>query len=262
MFDAIIGHTGFVGGNIAAQHHFDARFNSKNIEAIRGQQFHTLVVSGMPAAKWIANRDPLGDRAVLDRLWNCISTCTAECVVIVSTVDVYASPVGVDEDTLIEPIYVSSYGKHRLELEQRASEHFPHVLTVRLPGLFGPGLKKNAIYDLLHDNETHKIPAEGSFQFYNLNRIWRDIETALGAGLKLVNFATEPVTVREVARRAFGIEFDNDPGGMPPRYEMWTKHAAIFGGHEGYLETREQVLAGIQEFVAAELRSLSTRVAA
>ena len=29
MFDAIIGHTGFVGGNIAAQHHFDARFNSK-----------------------------------------------------------------------------------------------------------------------------------------------------------------------------------------------------------------------------------------
>ena len=252
MSDALIGHTGFVGGNLAAQHRFAACFNSKNIEAIRGRRFERLVVSGMPAAKWIANRDPLGDRSGLERLWECISHCRAETVVIVSTVDVYPIPVGVDEDTFIEPMYQQTYGKHRLELEHRAAEHFPRVLAVRLPGLYGSGLKKNAIYDLLHDNETQKIPAAGSFQFYNLMRLGNDIDTALAAGLPLVNFATEPVTMREIAREAFGFEFNNDPGGQTPRYDMRTKHAALFGGCAGYIESKEQVLAGLADFVAAE----------
>src|SRR5581483_3428399 len=39
MPDALIGHTGFVGGNLAAQHPFHTWFNSKNIEAIRGHRF-------------------------------------------------------------------------------------------------------------------------------------------------------------------------------------------------------------------------------
>jgi hypothetical protein len=68
MPDALIGHTGFVGGNLAAQHPFNTWYNSKNIEAVRGHRFELLVVSGMPAAKWVANRDAAADRAVLDRL--------------------------------------------------------------------------------------------------------------------------------------------------------------------------------------------------
>src|SRR5438128_214885 len=128
MSDALVGHTGFVGGNLAAQHRFHAWFNSKNIEAIRGQRFDRLVVSGMPAVKWIANRDPVGDLAVLDRLWNSIAGCRADTVVIVSTVDIYPAPFGVDEDTIIEPTYQQSYGRHRLLLERRAEQHFPRVL--------------------------------------------------------------------------------------------------------------------------------------
>ena len=262
MPDAIIGHTGFVGGNLAAQHRFDSCFNSKNIEAIRGQHFDRLVVSGMPAAKWIANAGPLGDLAVLDRLWSCISLCQAQEVVVVSTVDVYPTPMNVDEGTRIDPNDQQPYGRNRQLLEERAGNHFPRVLAVRLPGLYGPGLKKNAVYDLLHDNETHKIPAEGSFQFYNLARIGKDIDTALAAELSLVNFATEPVTVREVARHAFGIEFANDLGRLPPRYDVRTKHAAIFGGSDGYLESREQVLDGLKSFVESERNRLSKRVAA
>jgi nucleoside-diphosphate-sugar epimerase len=262
MPDALIGHTGFVGGNLAAQHPFTTWFNSKNIEAIRGQRFDLLVVSGMPAAKWIANRDPAGDLATLDRLWGCAAQCRADTVVIVSTVDVYPAPRGVDEDTPIAPIDQQPYGRHRLMLERRAAEHFPRVLSVRLPGLYGPGLKKNAVYDLLHDNETHKIPADGVFQFYGLGRLWKDIQTALAAGLTLVNLATEPVSVREVAREAFGMEFTNDPGGPAPRYDMRTKHGAAFGGCDGYLESREQVLSGLRAFVAAEQTQLPARVAA
>jgi nucleoside-diphosphate-sugar epimerase len=252
MPDALIGHTGFVGGNLAAQHPFNTWFNSKNIEAIRGQRYELLVVSGMPAAKWIANREPDADRAVLDRLWGCLRTVHADTVVVMSTVDVYPNPIGVDEDTPIDSATQQPYGKHRLELERLAAAHFSRVLSVRLPGLFGPGLKKNAVYDLLHNNEVHKIPANGVFQFYNLARLWKDVRTALSAGLALVNFATEPVSVREVARDAFGIDFTNNPGTKPARYDLRTRHAAAFGGRGGYLYSREHVLGELRAFVVAE----------
>ena len=262
MTSALIGHTGFVGSNLAAQHRFHTWFNSKNIEAIRGKRFGMLVVSAMPAAMWIANNDPEADQLVLDRLWSCLSACQAETVVVVSTVAVYPRPVGVTERTAIDPAAQTPYGRHRLKLEQLAAERFPRALSLRLPGLYGPGLKKNAVYDLLHDNEVHKLSAEAVYQFYNLNRLWRDIQTALAAGLSLVNLATEPVSIREVAREAFGFEFSNDPQTPPARYDVRSEHAECFGGADGYLENRGQVLAGLKAFVTAEQSRLGSVVAA
>jgi nucleoside-diphosphate-sugar epimerase len=261
MSDALVGHTGFVGGNLAAQHRFDAVFNSKTIESIRGQRFRRLVVSAMPAEMWKANRDPDADRTALDRLWASLSQCRADEVAVVSTVAVYATPIAVDEDTLIEPNFATAYGRHRLELERRVRWQFPRAVAVRLPGLYGPGLKKNAVYDLLHDNQVDKLHAGASYQFYNLARVWRDVETALASGLRVVNLATEPVTVREVARAAFGRDYGNDPGTRPACYDVRTRHAARFGGRGDYLETRDEVLAGLARFVAAE-RAAAPRLAA
>lgn len=250
--DALVGHTGFVGGNLATQHRFEECFHSKTIESIRGRGFDTLVVSAMPAAKWLANRDSLGDRAVLDSLWSNLSRCKANAVVVISTIDVYPAPRGVDEGTIIEPSLQEPYGRHRLELERRASFHFPRVLSVRLPGLYGPGLKKNAIYDLMHGNQVEKIHPDAAYQFYNLNRLWKDIQTALAANLTLVNLATEAVTMREVARAAFGLTLPASTGGSPPSYDVRTKHAALFGGRGVYLESKAEVLAGLASFVASE----------
>jgi nucleoside-diphosphate-sugar epimerase len=248
--DALIGHTGFVGGNLARQHRFDAVYNSKTVGAVRGRHFRRLVVSAMPAEMWVANRDPAADRAVLEALWANLSRCTADEVVVISTVAVYATPIGVDEDTLIVPNFCTAYGEHRLELERRAKRHFPRALAVRLPGLYGAGLKKNAVYDLLHDNRVEKIHAGAVYQFYNLDRLWADVQTALRAGLRVVNLGTEPVSVREVARAAFGRDFTHDPGTRPAHFDVRTRHAALFGGAGGYLETKAQVLAGLARFVA------------
>ncbi|MFO0800321.1 MAG: hypothetical protein U0804_22875 [Gemmataceae bacterium] len=252
MPDALVGHTGFVGGNLAAQHRFDAVFNSKSIEAIRGKRFHRLVVSAMPAEMWVANRDPVADRARLEHLWANLAHCHADECVVISTVAVYATPIGVDEGTMIEPNFSTPYGEHRWELERRVRWHFTRSLAVRLPGLYGPGLKKNALYDLLHDNRLDKVHAGASYQFYNLARLGRDIETALAAGLRRVNLATAPVTVREVARAAFGRDFTNDPGTRPACFDVRTAHAALFGGRGDYLESRDEVLAGLTRFVAAQ----------
>lgn len=252
MADALIGHTGFVGGNLLRQRAFDACYNSQNVAEIRGRGFDLLVVSAMPAAKWLANRDPDRDRAVLERLLGDLRQVQARRVVLVSTVDVYPRPVAVDETTPLDVAQHHAYGKHRRMLEEAAVTIFPQLCVVRLPALFGPGLKKNAVYDLMHDNEVHKIPSAGEFQFYNLDRLWADVETALRHDLKLVNFAAAPTTMADVARRVFDREFTNDPGGTPPRYDVRTIHAAKFGGRDGYLYDRETVLAEMAAFVRRE----------
>jgi nucleoside-diphosphate-sugar epimerase len=252
MADALIGHTGFVGSNLARQHEFQACFNTKNIAEIAGGRFDLLVCSGMPAVKWAANRQPWADRASLDRLLGNLRRAEAEQVVVISTVDVYPNPVEVDEDSPINPLAQEPYGKHRHMLEQAVRAHFPRVLILRLGGLFGTGLKKNAVYDLLHNNLVDKIDANGVFQFYSLDHLWADIQKALAEGLELLNVTTEPFSIRDMAKEAFGIDFNNHLPTPPARYDFRSKHAATWGGRDGYLYLREQVMSELRDFVAGE----------
>lgn len=246
---ALVGHTGFVGGNLARQGRFTHLYNSKSIEAIAGRRFDFLALSALPAAMWIANRDPEADLRNLERLVRCLSMTEAEQVVLLSTVAVYPNPLGVDEDSPIDAESQTPYGRHRRMLEQFVASHFPRVLIVRLPGLFGPGLKKNAIHDLLHNHEVHKLHSASVYQFYNLDRLSSDIEIAFARGLLLVNFATPPVSLTEVAGEVFGLDFANDPGTPPARYDVRSKN---FPG--GYLCGRDEVLVDLRAFVARERR--------
>jgi nucleoside-diphosphate-sugar epimerase len=246
---ALIGYSGFVGGNLDRQASFGERYNSKNIEEIAGRRFDLVVCAGAPAAKWIANRNPAEDRACLNRLSAALGQVEARRFVLISTVDVYPDPVDVNEDSEIDESSLQPYGKHRRELERFVAERFPKALIVRLPGLYGRGLKKNAIYDFLNDNRLDLVPADGVFQFYNLHRLWSDIEVAEGGGLRLANFATEPVSVRDVAWHAFARRFENQPSSPAPRYDLRTRHAGLWGRTGPYLASREQVLDEIRSFV-------------
>lgn len=252
MSDALIGHTGFVGGNLLRQRPFDAHFNSKNIQEIRGQKYDVLVCSGAPAEKWKANKEPERDLEVLQGLMGHLSEVSARKVILISTVDVYPTPLEVDEDSPIDLEQGGAYGRNRRRLEMFLQERFD-TLVVRLPGLFGQGLKKNVIYDFLHDNRVEAINSEGVFQFYDLANLWRDVQTALSQGLRVVNFTTEPTRVADLAREAFGREF-HQPMPNPARYDLRSKHAALFGGRNGYLYDGEQVLRAMKAFVDASRR--------
>jgi len=252
MARALIGHTGFVGGNLRAQTEFTDLYDSKNIDAIAGRDFELVVCAGAPAAKWIANREPDRDRATLQRLIEPLGRVRARRFVLISTVDVFPRPIEVDESSAIERAECHAYGLHRLELEDFVRARFSGALVARLPGLFGPGLKKNVVFDFLHDNELEKIHQDGLFQFYDLRHLWPDLERARAAALELVHFATEPVSVREVSEVAFGFTFENDLPPPGPRYDFRTRHAAAWGRAGPYLYDRRSVLEDLRDFVAAE----------
>ena len=251
MRAALIGYTGFVGSNLARQLRFDATYNTSNIESIAGEEFDLLVCAGVRAEKWIANANPDADRAGIDKLVAAIATAKARRAILISSVDVFISPLDVDESTAIVTTGLHTYGRNRYYVEQAFAERFDTVVA-RLPGLYGPGIKKNVIHDFLFDHQVEKIDSRGVFQFYGLQRLWGDLQIALANHLPLVHLPTEPVSVAEVARAAFGREFTNHVVERPARYDVRTRHAELLGGLGHYLETKTAELEGIRGFVDHE----------
>ncbi len=248
MRNALIGHTGFVGGNLLRQARFDDVYNSSNIGDINGKHYDLIVCAGAPGAKWKANQEPAADRASLELLTASLKKAAADHVILLSTIDVYPRPNQVDEDTRIDDAG-SPYGKHRLGLEEFIRDRFESTV-VRLPGLFGPGLKKNVIYDLVNNHRVDKICPDSVFQFYPLVRAWRDIDVVRKNRLSVINFATEPTSVREIVQKAFGFELENLDVSPAVRYDMRTKYANLFGKSGPYMYDRQEILGALSEFVS------------
>lgn len=249
MADGLIGHTGFIGSNLVRQRGFDDSYHSRNIEEIAGRSYDVLVCCGAPAAKWRANENPESDRTSLQRLMAALRGVAARQFILISTIDVFPLPIAVDETSPIDLAKAHAYGRHRRELELFVQDRFD-ALIVRLPGLFGAGLKKNVIFDFLHDNLVSGIHADSLYQFYGLDSLWCDIEQCMAFDLRLVNFATEPVSVSEVADSAFGFEFTNRPASPPARYDVRSIHAGRLGGRDGYTRDKASVLAELGRFVS------------
>ena len=87
------------------------------------------------------------------------------------------------------------------------------------------------------------------YQFYPLERLWDDIQTALEHDIRLWHPATEPVSAAAVYEYLTGEDFCNELGGEPVFYDYRTKYADVFGGKDGYICNKEQILQRIANFV-------------
>ena len=297
----LVGSTGFVGGNLLASHAFDAACHSTDVADQFGKDNDLVVYAGVPAAMYLANRDPEADLSVMRAARENLRRLNAKQTVLVSSIAVYADSRGRTEADEPAGAGLAPYGANRLRLEQWVREDFENALIVRLPALYGRGLKKNFLYDLhtvapamlrpdkyrelaaksdlvaagyadggngfykltgavdaaalrawfsQNDwNALHFTDSRSVYQFYDLAGLWGHIETALAAGLRVLNLATPPVSAAAVYRAVRGGTFKNELPGAPFDYDMRTEHAALFGGAGGYLCTEEEELAGIRRFM-------------
>lgn len=259
----LIGHTGFVGGTLARQHAFDACYNSRTVDTLRGQSFDLLVCAGVSAVKWLANKEPEADRAAIRTLTDALAEVRAREFVLISTIDVYPDPgSGADEGAEIDAAGNHAYGRHRYELERWAADRFETTRVVRLPALFGEGLKKNALYDLMRGNAVGSINPAAVFQWYPTRRLWNDIDTARHEDLPVVNLFGAPVAMADVID-AFFPGAPVGPAAQPaPRYDLRTRHAAAFGGRGAYLTSAEETLGEMARYVADDRRQQGAAAAA
>jgi len=254
--DALIGYSGFVGSTLLKQRRFDALFRSTNIGEIEGSAFDTVVCAAAPAQKWLANKEPVEDWKKLQRLIDHIDTIRCRQFILISTVDVFANPVGVTEDSPATETDLCPYGYHRLRLEQAVENRFPETMIVRLPGLVGPGLRKNLVFDFHNANNLDSIDSRGVFQFYPMVNLWPDIVVAKAAKIKLIHLTAEPVSVEYLVRNCFSIEWQKITSKPVSKYDMRTKHSSIYGRTGDYQYDRRETIMAIRSYVQSESRVL------
>jgi hypothetical protein len=224
---ALIGHTGFVGSNLLRSGKYNACFNSKNIDEIRGQDFDYIVCAGAPAAKWLANKNPEQDASNIGNLTGCLNDVKCKNFVLISTIDVYSFPVEVDE-THTPSLSNHAYGANRFQLEQWITQKFQNSTIIRLPGLFGPHLKKNIIFDLMNKHNLGQVPINSRLQWYPIHRLQSDIEQILNTSLRLINICPEPIETANIVGRFFPSlrgKLSDTPGAS---YDIRTINPGLF----------------------------------
>ena len=249
MKKALIGYTGFVGGNLNKQTHFDFLYNSQNFYEMKGQSFDEVVCAGVSAVKWLANKDPELDRAKIKALEDVLASITAKQFILISTIDVYPITQGADESFDCLSMDNHAYGTHRLAFENFCKTQFSNCYIVRLPGLFGDGLKKNVIFDLLNENCLEMINPRSSFQYYYLNHLWSDIQITIKSDVRLVNLFTEPVSSAEIIQRYFPDKVVGQEPSPEAHYDLRTCHANLWGKDGNYIYSKDEVISQMDEFV-------------
>lgn len=148
--ESLVGYTGFVGSNILSEHKFEGLYDSKNVTEAYGTNPDLLVYSGVPAQKFLANKEPEKDFEIIKNAINNIKEINPKEIVLISTIDIYKNPINVDEDSKIDTEDLQPYGYDRYYLEKWVRENIENHLIIHLPGLYGKNIKKNFIYDLIH----------------------------------------------------------------------------------------------------------------
>jgi len=241
MMKALIGSSGFIGSYLAAQVGFDELYRRGNIELMRGRRFGEVVCAGMPAQKWRANEDPTADMANMQRLMSVLETITAERFILISTIDVYSpDQVGLE---FAPRLANHAYGRHRAILEDFVAERFARHHIIRLPGMFGPGLRKNAIYDLLNGNQLEKISSRSRFQWYDLRWLEGDMAQVLREDAREANLFTEPVSMGAIQAMFF------------PSRQLGCDAVSVSYAHQtgrrasGFLRTAEEVMVALGAYI-------------
>lgn len=87
------------------------------------------------------------------------------------------------------------------------------------------------------------------YQFYNLGRLWDDIRIAIDERLTMWHPATEPVSAAEIYEYLTGEDFVNELSGVPADYHYKTIYDELFGGKNGYICNKAEILEDIRKFV-------------
>jgi sugar phosphate isomerase/epimerase len=236
----LIGYTGFIGLNLLKYVKFDYLYNSKNINDIKNKNFDIIYFCGLPAEKWKINNEPDKDLENINNIITLLNTVKTHKFILISTIDVYENQ-DIQHNENMDCLFKTNnhYGKHRYLFEKYVIDTFKNNHILRLPALFGDGLKKNVLYDLLNNNQVHKISVNTWFQWYNVNDIYKDINYVIENDIKIINLFSEPVETMKILKM-FQYDYSNNPNNYL-KYQT----VSIYGFHK----TENEILGEIQHYI-------------
>lgn len=238
----LVGSTGFVGSSLCNKICFDFFFNSKNImEFSNVPNGCDLYLACLSAKKWAVNQNTQADFENMLNIIDILKTRIYRNIFLISTIDVYSeSPLGVNED-YIPRFSKLSYGQNRYIFEMMTQQYLAYesIKIFRLPALFGDGLKKNVLFDLLNNNQIEKINFNSVFQWYDINDLHRDIHNF--HDYKVINLFTEPLETKVLCSELFNMNVDINQSRIEYNYK--TKTCS-----DGYIQNKDIILEKLRKF--------------
>lgn len=207
---AILGYTGFVGSHLVKQLTQEGNeltlVNSKNLWKIEYKRFDKIYCACMPGVKWKAIQNPEEDFNNMLKIIHSINYTSANEFYLVSSQDCNSNLTSNEAFTELPP---TIYGIHRLQFESFIKNRFNNVRIMRIGCLFGDGLKKNIIYDIINNkiSKTQDI----TYQLYFMDNLVKDFEFMKENDITLMNRFSEPVWVSEIAK-ALGSNIEIESG--------------------------------------------------
>ena len=220
-------------------------YTSKNISEIRGKSYDTVYCAALRAEKWKINCDPSPDLQNIVDLQSNLIAASIKKFVLISTIDIY-DKIDLCQTEEDENVTTESYGKHRFLMEQWVKATYKDYHILRLPGLFGIGLKKNIVFDVLNNNRVNLINPDSIFQWYFLDDLYNDISTIISRNIRIVNLFSEPIKTSYLFEHCFSYfvfsnEFDKFATVI---YDFRTIH-----GSGGYWRDKSYIVRTMSEFI-------------
>lgn len=226
----IIGGRGYVGSGYVRYcrarglpHQIITR---ENYDQFAGTSCDVLVNANGNSRKYLADRDPLAefDQSVRSVAVS-LSAFRAGSYVLISTGDVYddpSSPATTNEDRDLDLGRMSRYGLHKSLAERLVIGAHLDWLVVRAGGFVGPGIKKNAVFDILTNAKVWLSP-DSELQFIHTDHaaelIMGIVETR-GAGRQIVNLGGRGTVRLGDLHASVGSTGAFDPAAPTVRYEL------------------------------------------
>ena len=226
----IIGGRGYVGSGFARYcrsrglpHEVITR---DNYDQFAGTSCDVLVNANGNSRKYLADRDPVAEfDASVRSVAVSLSAFAVKTYVLISTGDVYSdtsSPATTDEDRELDLGRMSRYGLHKSLAERLVMGAHRDWLVVRAGGFVGPGIKKNAVFDILTNAKIWLSP-ESELQFIHTDRaaeIVMGIVERRGTGRQIVNLGGRGTLRLGELHAAIGSTGQFDPGAPTVRFEL------------------------------------------
>lgn len=245
----VLGGDGFVGSGLVRllrELNADCEVISRaNFDSFAGRHCDVLINANGNSKKFIADRDPSWEfDASVVSVVKVLNTVKAGTYVHLSTGDVYPSqrtPHETREDLPLDVSRMSRYGLHKYVAETMVRGSHKNWLIFRMGGFVGPGLKKNAIYDMLNDAPVWLRP-ESELQFISTDSaariIWSIVEG--GARNEIVNLGANGVASIGETYKRIGSKSEFQANAPQVRFELSTdKLGAMYG--EPLPSTRDEI---------------------
>ena len=231
----VIGGNGFVGSGFVRHLHSQGIavtvVDRTNYDQLIGAECDILINANGNSKKFLAKDDPKAEfQASVVSVRNSLVDFKFKKYVFLSTSDVYpdcSKPELTREDISFNVAEQSPYGFHKHLAELCVQHAAKDWLIIRQGGFVGPGMKKNAVYDILFGEKIWVHP-ESRFQFIHTDDSARVVLSLIDKGVtnEIINVtARGTISAAEIMRLA-GRDVPHPQDAEPVTYEISTEKTA------------------------------------